>query len=53
MSYYPEQDETGNGALPTYDELAAQKGPNSRFGRWKNWVEKRFVNSFDLVSARN
>ncbi|KAF8592580.1 hypothetical protein K439DRAFT_1625928 [Ramaria rubella] len=27
--------------LPTYDELAAQHGPNSRFGRWKGWVEKR------------
>ncbi|KAF8528840.1 hypothetical protein BU17DRAFT_79995 [Hysterangium stoloniferum] len=27
--------------LPTYHELAAQQGPNSRFGRWKGWVEKR------------
>lgn len=40
-NYYPEQDESGDGDLPTYGELAAQKGPNSRFGRWKNWVEKR------------
>ncbi|KAL0950093.1 hypothetical protein HGRIS_010094 [Hohenbuehelia grisea] len=27
--------------LPTYDDLAAQNGPNSRFGRWRGWIEKR------------
>ncbi|KAK7062309.1 hypothetical protein R3P38DRAFT_3492333 [Favolaschia claudopus] len=27
--------------LPTYDDLAAQEGPNSRFGRWRGWIEKR------------
>ncbi|KAB5596339.1 hypothetical protein CTheo_324 [Ceratobasidium theobromae] len=29
-------------ALPTYEDLAArERGPNSRFGRWQAWVEKR------------
>ncbi|KAG9104722.1 hypothetical protein FRC06_011616 [Ceratobasidium sp. 370] len=29
-------------ALPTYQDLAAREGgPNSRFGRWQAWVEKR------------
>ncbi|KAF8165714.1 hypothetical protein B0H34DRAFT_690245 [Crassisporium funariophilum] len=27
--------------LPTYDDLAQQNGPNSRFGRWRGWIEKR------------
>ncbi|KAH7887449.1 hypothetical protein F5I97DRAFT_828436 [Phlebopus sp. FC_14] len=36
-----EQDEQGSGDLPTYDDLAAQNSPNSRFGRWKGWIEKR------------
>ncbi|KAF8806229.1 hypothetical protein BYT27DRAFT_7102540 [Phlegmacium glaucopus] len=27
--------------LPTYDDLTQQNGPNSRFGRWKGWIEKR------------
>ncbi|KAJ7584348.1 hypothetical protein C8J56DRAFT_1027693 [Mycena floridula] len=40
-----EQDPANNGGdgddLPTYDELAAQSGPNSRFGRWRGWIEKR------------
>ncbi|KAF8605299.1 hypothetical protein BDV93DRAFT_521639 [Ceratobasidium sp. AG-I] len=28
--------------LPTYEALAAKEGgPNSRFGRWQAWVEKR------------
>ncbi|KAH8096706.1 hypothetical protein BXZ70DRAFT_1032823, partial [Cristinia sonorae] len=27
--------------LPTYDDLAVQNGPNSRFGRWREWIEKR------------
>ncbi|KIY70389.1 hypothetical protein CYLTODRAFT_371136 [Cylindrobasidium torrendii FP15055 ss-10] len=41
---YLEQDsdsqQSGND-LPTYDDLAAQNGPNSRFGRWRGWIEKR------------
>ncbi|KAF5371228.1 hypothetical protein D9758_004150 [Tetrapyrgos nigripes] len=38
-----EQDaqEPANGELPTYDDLIAQNGPNSRFGRWRGWIEKR------------
>lgn len=68
MSYHasssalPEQDAHGGDDLPTYDELAAQHGPNSRylyrigfdgvqvlialysrFGRWREWIEKRCV----------
>ncbi|KAK0207002.1 hypothetical protein DFS33DRAFT_1255800 [Desarmillaria ectypa] len=44
--YYVEQDDKvkgGGDELPTYDDLAAQNGPNSRhaFGRWRGWVEKR------------
>ncbi|KAK0461648.1 uncharacterized protein EV420DRAFT_1619179 [Desarmillaria tabescens] len=42
--YYVEQDakfKGGGDELPTYDDLAAQNGPNSRFGRWRGWVEKR------------
>ncbi|KZT05574.1 uncharacterized protein LAESUDRAFT_655698 [Laetiporus sulphureus 93-53] len=38
---FPERDERGDDSLPTYDELAAQHGPNSRFGRWRKWIEKR------------
>lgn len=50
-------DPTNEGGLPTYDDLAAQNGPNSRwiyyrlvtysintgarFGRWRGWIEKR------------
>ncbi|KZT71553.1 hypothetical protein DAEQUDRAFT_763780 [Daedalea quercina L-15889] len=37
----PERDEQGSGDLPTYDDLASQHGPNSRFGRWRQWIEKR------------
>ncbi|EGN92045.1 hypothetical protein SERLA73DRAFT_173171 [Serpula lacrymans var. lacrymans S7.3] len=36
-----EQDQIGGDDLPTYDDLAAQSGPNSRFGRWRGWIEKR------------
>ncbi|KAH7105626.1 hypothetical protein BKA62DRAFT_690359 [Auriculariales sp. MPI-PUGE-AT-0066] len=36
-----EQDRSGDGDLPTYDDLSAQSGPNSRFGRWQQWIEKR------------
>ncbi|THU91878.1 hypothetical protein K435DRAFT_758637 [Dendrothele bispora CBS 962.96] len=41
---YVEQDPSGpanGGELPTYDDLIAQNGPNSRFGRWRGWIEKR------------
>ncbi|CAK5263149.1 unnamed protein product [Mycena citricolor] len=27
--------------LPTYEHLAEQEGPQSRFGRWAGWIEKR------------
>ncbi|KAI0082509.1 hypothetical protein K474DRAFT_1655296 [Panus rudis PR-1116 ss-1] len=37
----PERDQYGGDDLPTYDDLAVQHGPNSRFGRWKEWIEKR------------
>ncbi|KAF8138761.1 hypothetical protein EV363DRAFT_544737 [Boletus edulis] len=36
-----EQDHQGDGDLPTYDDLSAQHSPNSRFGRWRGWIEKR------------
>ncbi|KIM46555.1 hypothetical protein M413DRAFT_441642 [Hebeloma cylindrosporum] len=41
---YVEQDPSGppsGNELPTYDDLANQNGPNSRFGRWRGWIEKR------------
>ncbi|KAK2465976.1 hypothetical protein APHAL10511_001617 [Amanita phalloides] len=31
----------GSNDLPSYDELATHNGPNSRFGRWRGWIEKR------------
>ncbi|KAF9481871.1 hypothetical protein BDN70DRAFT_875843 [Pholiota conissans] len=31
----------GGNELPTYDDLANHNGPNSRFGRWRGWIEKR------------
>ncbi|KAJ1309059.1 hypothetical protein OPQ81_004738 [Rhizoctonia solani] len=35
------EDDDGR-ALPTYEALEArERGPNSRFGRWQAWVEKR------------
>ncbi|EKM59490.1 uncharacterized protein PHACADRAFT_191858 [Phanerochaete carnosa HHB-10118-sp] len=37
----PEVDQHGGDDLPTYEDLASQNGPNSRFGRWKSWIEKR------------
>ncbi|KAK7696205.1 hypothetical protein QCA50_000858 [Cerrena zonata] len=37
----PERDQYGGDELPTYDDLAEQNGPNSRFGRWRGWIEKR------------
>ncbi|KAI0248727.1 hypothetical protein BJV78DRAFT_1284612 [Lactifluus subvellereus] len=37
----PEQDVGGGDDLPTYENLAQTHGPNSRFGRWRSWIEKR------------
>ncbi|KAF9226775.1 hypothetical protein BS17DRAFT_776114 [Gyrodon lividus] len=46
-----EQDDQGDGDLPTYDDLAAQSSPNSRFGRWRGWIEKRAAERYaDLTS---
>ncbi|KAF9238822.1 hypothetical protein BU15DRAFT_88258 [Melanogaster broomeanus] len=46
-----EQDEQGDGDLPTYDDLASQHSPNSRFGRWRGWIEKRAAERYaDLTS---
>ncbi|KAF9534614.1 hypothetical protein CPB83DRAFT_878973 [Crepidotus variabilis] len=42
---YVEQDAhqppAGDDGLPTYEDLAEHNGPNSRFGRWRGWIEKR------------
>ncbi|TFK94239.1 hypothetical protein K466DRAFT_593748 [Polyporus arcularius HHB13444] len=48
----PEQDEVGAGgdALPTYDDLTTQHGPNSRFGRWREWIEKRAAERYAETS---
>ncbi|RDB20203.1 hypothetical protein Hypma_012918 [Hypsizygus marmoreus] len=40
----------GTDELPTYDDLAAQNGPNSRFGRWRGWIEKRAAERYLDVS---
>ncbi|KAL1743110.1 hypothetical protein HDZ31DRAFT_41681 [Schizophyllum fasciatum] len=46
-----EQDRTGAGdELPTYDDLAANNGPNSRFGRWQGWIEKRSAERYHNVT---
>ncbi|TFK43867.1 hypothetical protein BDQ12DRAFT_643609 [Crucibulum laeve] len=37
----------GGDGLPTYDDLAAQNGPNSRFGRWRGWIEKRAAERYN------
>ncbi|KAF9025885.1 hypothetical protein BDZ89DRAFT_1102201 [Hymenopellis radicata] len=51
----PERDngpEDGGDDLPTYDDLAAQHGPNSRFGRWRGWIEKRAAERYtDITPA--
>ncbi|GAW04436.1 hypothetical protein LENED_006225 [Lentinula edodes] len=50
---YVEQDtndSTNQGGLPTYDDLAAQNGPNSRFGRWRGWIEKRAAERYTDIS---
>ncbi|KAJ7506648.1 hypothetical protein B0H11DRAFT_238508 [Mycena galericulata] len=36
--------------LPTYDDLAAQQGPNSRFGRWRGWIEKRAAERYMTIT---
>ncbi|KAF8076773.1 hypothetical protein FPV67DRAFT_1605191 [Lyophyllum atratum] len=49
----------GQDELPTYDDLAAQNGPNSRpvpsskraFGRWRGWIEKRAAERYLDVSS--
>ncbi|KAI0776186.1 hypothetical protein BD413DRAFT_688386 [Trametes elegans] len=46
----PEQDQSGGDGLPTYDDLAAQHGPNSRFGRWREWIEKRAAERYADVT---
>ncbi|KAF8914340.1 hypothetical protein CPB84DRAFT_1721306 [Gymnopilus junonius] len=40
----------GGNELPTYDELANQHGPNSRFGRWRGWIEKRAAERYADVT---
>lgn len=46
-----ERDEQGTGDLPTYNDVAAQSGPNSRFGRWRGWIEKRAAERYADVTA--
>ncbi|KAI0698561.1 hypothetical protein BC835DRAFT_1268782 [Cytidiella melzeri] len=47
----PEVDQQGGDDLPTYEDLAVQNGPNSRFGRWKGWIEKRAAERYaDLTT---
>ncbi|KAG8218907.1 hypothetical protein J3R82DRAFT_4588 [Butyriboletus roseoflavus] len=45
-----EQDQQGDGDLPTYDDLAAQHSANSRFGRWRGWIEKRAAERYAGIS---
>ncbi|TRM67838.1 hypothetical protein BD626DRAFT_479986 [Schizophyllum amplum] len=48
-----EQDHSGAGdELPTYDDLAASNGPNSRFGRWQGWIEKRAAERYRDVTPQ-
>ncbi|TFK72029.1 hypothetical protein BDN72DRAFT_887404 [Pluteus cervinus] len=42
---------TNGNELPTYDDLAAQAGPNSRFGRWRGWIEKRAAERYADITA--
>ncbi|KAG1755356.1 hypothetical protein EDB19DRAFT_1660635 [Suillus lakei] len=46
-----ERDEQGTGDLPTYNDVAAQSGPNSRFGRWRGWIEKRAAERYADVTV--
>ncbi|KAH6914688.1 hypothetical protein BKA70DRAFT_1256765 [Coprinopsis sp. MPI-PUGE-AT-0042] len=51
--YHVEQDRAApgdEGELPTYDDLAAQNGPNSRFGRWRGWIEKRAAERYAEIT---
>ncbi|TCD63481.1 hypothetical protein EIP91_005363 [Steccherinum ochraceum] len=53
----PERDQEGGDDLPTYDDLTEQNGPNSRFGRWRGWIEKRAAERYadlspDALKAR-
>ncbi|KAG7097401.1 hypothetical protein E1B28_004751 [Marasmius oreades] len=51
---YIEQDTargTGADDLPTYDDLVAQTGPNSRFGRWRGWIEKRAAERYNDITS--
>ncbi|XP_006456699.1 hypothetical protein AGABI2DRAFT_211754, partial [Agaricus bisporus var. bisporus H97] len=41
---------SGGNELPTYDDLAQQNGPNSRFGRWKGWIEKRAAERYNDIT---
>ncbi|KIK53283.1 hypothetical protein GYMLUDRAFT_179163 [Collybiopsis luxurians FD-317 M1] len=44
-------DPTNTDGLPTYEDLAAQNGPNSRFGRWRGWIEKRAAERYADISS--
>ncbi|KAG0703899.1 hypothetical protein DFH29DRAFT_1040426 [Suillus ampliporus] len=48
-----EQDEQGSGDLPTYNDVAAQSGPNSRFGRWRGWIEKRAAERYADITVED
>ncbi|KAF9266251.1 hypothetical protein L218DRAFT_956618 [Marasmius fiardii PR-910] len=53
QSEFVEQDTargTGADDLPTYDDLVAQNGPNSRFGRWRGWIEKRAAERYNDIT---
>ncbi|KAF9450172.1 hypothetical protein P691DRAFT_726586 [Macrolepiota fuliginosa MF-IS2] len=41
---------SGGGELPTYDDLVEQNGPNSRFGRWRGWIEKRAAERYHDIT---
>ncbi|KAH9173447.1 hypothetical protein EDB89DRAFT_2113970 [Lactarius sanguifluus] len=49
-AHAPEQDVGGGDGLPTYENLAQAHGPNSRFGRWRSWVEKRAAERYADVT---
>ncbi|KXN89492.1 hypothetical protein AN958_05654 [Leucoagaricus sp. SymC.cos] len=40
----------GGEELPTYEDLAQQHGPNSRFGRWRSWIEKRAAERYNDIT---
>ncbi|TFK28919.1 hypothetical protein FA15DRAFT_691415 [Coprinopsis marcescibilis] len=43
---------TDGDELPSYDDLAAQNGPNSRFGRWRGWIEKRAAERYADITPQ-